>query len=185
MRAIAYIRVSTQQQGRSGLGLEAQQTAIEAFAATEGLNIFEWHQDVDSGANDDRVALRMAMNHAKILKCPIIVAKLDRLSRDVYFISGLMKNRVEFIVTELGRQDDPFTLHIFAALAEKERAMISARTKAALAAKKARGGTLGNATQLAKVRYVGTASGIANAREALRQQREDRKLETELLAKAQ
>jgi DNA invertase Pin-like site-specific DNA recombinase len=185
MRTIAYIRVSTQQQGRSGLGLEAQRSAITAFASADGLDIFEWHQDVDSGANDDRPSLCLAMRHAKILKCPIIVAKLDRLSRDVHFISGLMKRRVEFIVTELGRQDDPFTLHIFAALAEKERAMISARTKAALAAKKARGGILGNAGHLAKVRHVGTASGIAKAREALRQQREDRQLESELLAKAQ
>lgn len=128
--AIAYIRVSTQKQGRSGLGLDGQRATISKFAASEGMNIIEWKQDIESGAYSDRKALLDAIEHARILMCPILVAKLDRLSRDVAFITSLMARRVEFIVTELGRQDDPFVLHIFAALAEKERKLIGERTKA-------------------------------------------------------
>ena len=86
----------------------------------------------------------MALKRAHKAKCPVIVAKLDRLSRNVHFISGLMAHRVPFIVAELGADADPFMLHLYAALAEKERALISARTKAALAAKKAAGAKLGN-----------------------------------------
>ena len=91
-----------------------------------------------------RPQLAAALAHARKLKAPVIVAKLDRLGRDVHFISGLMVNRVPFIVTELGIDTDPFMLHIYAALAQKERALISARTKAALKAAKARGVKLGN-----------------------------------------
>jgi DNA invertase Pin-like site-specific DNA recombinase len=90
------------------------------------------------------VVLNAAINRARKAKAPIIVAKLDRLSRDVHYVSGLMKHRVPFIVAELGIDTDPFMLHLFAALAEKERAMISRRTKDALAAAKARGVRLGN-----------------------------------------
>ncbi len=93
----------------------------------------------------------------------MIVAKLDRLSRDVAFVAGLMAQRVPFIVTELGADADPFMLHVYAALAEKERAMISARTKAALQAKKATGTALGNRTNLEEAAKRGAA---ANAREA-------------------
>jgi DNA invertase Pin-like site-specific DNA recombinase len=93
----------------------------------------------------------------------VIVAKLDRLSRDVAFIAGLMAQRVPFIVAELGPDADPFMLHVYAALAEKERALISARTKAALQAKKATGAKLGNRTNLEEVRKLGAA---ANAQAA-------------------
>jgi DNA invertase Pin-like site-specific DNA recombinase len=86
---------------------------------------------------DRRPQLAAALGQARKAKCPVIVAKLDRLSRDVHFISGLMSHRVPFIVAELGADADPFMLHLYAALAEKERALISARTRAALAAKKA------------------------------------------------
>ena len=140
--AIACIRVSTQKQGRSGLGLDGQRATINQYAASQGMNIIEWKQDVESGANSDRQALAEAIEHARILKCPILVAKLDRLSRDVAFITSLMAQRVEFIVTELGRQDDPFVLHIFAALAEKERKPVCERT-IALAARSARGFQVG------------------------------------------
>jgi DNA invertase Pin-like site-specific DNA recombinase len=90
-----------------------------------------------------RPQLSAAIECARKAKLPIIVAKLDRLSRDVHYISGLMKHRVPFIVTELGADTDPFLLHIYAALAEKERQMISRRTKDALAAARARGVILG------------------------------------------
>src|SRR5262249_48346727 len=93
--------------------------------------------------DDDRPQLNAALDRARKAKAPILVAKLDRLSRNVHFISGLMRHRVPFIVAELGTDTDPFLLHLYAALAEKERAMISRRTRDALAAAKRRGVKLG------------------------------------------
>jgi DNA invertase Pin-like site-specific DNA recombinase len=146
--AVGYLRVSTREQGKSGLGLEAQRAAIESFAARENITIAEYFTEVESGKTisdtlAERPTLAAALTVAGDMKCPIIVSKLDRLSRDVHFISGLMVQRVHFIVCELGRSSDPFMLHLFAALAEKERALISQRTTAALAALKARGVKLG------------------------------------------
>jgi DNA invertase Pin-like site-specific DNA recombinase len=147
-QAVAYYRVSTQQQGRSGLGIEAQKAAIQRFAEAEGIDVVAEHVEVETGKGADalerRPELAAALANARKAKCPVVVAKLDRLSRDVHFISGLMAQRVPFIVAELGADADPFMMHIYAALAEKERALISARTKAALAAKKAQGVKLGN-----------------------------------------
>jgi DNA invertase Pin-like site-specific DNA recombinase len=147
--AIAYIRVSTVRQGRSGLGLEAQKAAIERFAAQEGFEIGEIFVEMQSGKDDDqrRPKLKAALDAARKAKAPVIVAKLCRLSRDVHFISGLMKHRVAFIVADLGADTDPFMLHIYAALFEKERRMISQRTKEALAAAKERGTPLGGLRQ--------------------------------------
>jgi DNA invertase Pin-like site-specific DNA recombinase len=145
--AIGYVRVSTEQQGSSGLGLEAQRDAIGAFAEREGLKVSRWFREVETGkgadALDRRPQLRAALQAARKARGPVLVAKLDRLSRSVHFISGLMAERVEFIVTDLGRQPDPFILHLWAALAEKERQMISDRTKAGLQAAKRRGVKLG------------------------------------------
>lgn len=154
---IAYIRVSKAKQGRSGLGLEAQQAAIKAFCAAHGYAIKGEYCEVETGkgadALDRRPQLAAAMQAARKLgtgsrrkrdAAPVVVAKLDRLSRDVHFISGLMSERVPFVVTELGPDVDPFMLHIYAAVAEKERAVIAQRTKDALAARKARGEPLGN-----------------------------------------
>ena len=141
--AIGYIRVSTAKQGRSGLGLEAQQAALAKFAEAEGFRFLATFTETESGADDDRPQLNAAIERARKAKAPIICAKLDRLSRDVHYISGLMKHRVPFIVAELGADTDPFLLHIYAALAEKERALISRRTKDALAAAKARGVVIG------------------------------------------
>src|SRR5260370_1250763 len=146
--AIAYYRVSTQQQGRSGLGIEAQKAAVARFAENEGIEIVAEHVEVETGkgadALDRRPELAAALARARKARCPVVVAKLDRLSRDVAFISGLMAHRVPFVVAELGIDADPFMLHLYAALAEKERTLISQRTKAALAAKKAQGVKLGN-----------------------------------------
>src|SRR6516162_10817859 len=148
--AIAYIRVSTQRQGKSGLGLEAQQAALARFAKTEGYSLIETFQEVETAKGDDalerRPQLAAAIKAARKVRAPIVVAKLCRLSRDVHFVSGLMAHKVPFIVTELGADADPFMLHIYAALAEKERRMISERTKAALRAAKARGVVLGGMT---------------------------------------
>jgi DNA invertase Pin-like site-specific DNA recombinase len=146
---IAYLRVSTQKQGTSGLGLEAQNEAIRRFAEVESRRVIETFTEVETAkgadALDRRPQLAAAIRAARKAKCPVVVSKLDRLSRDVHFISGLMRERVPFIVTELGADTDPFMLHIYAALAEKERRLISERTKASLAAAKARGVKLGGA----------------------------------------
>jgi DNA invertase Pin-like site-specific DNA recombinase len=145
--AIGYVRVSKPRQGRSGLGLEAQQAALARFAESEGYNLIQTFKEIETGKGADalerRPQLSAAMKAAKQCKAPVIVAKLDRLSRDVHFISGLMKHKVPFVVVELGADADPFMLHIYAALAEKEREYISQRTREALAAKKARGAKLG------------------------------------------
>ena len=163
---ISYIRVSTVAQGRSGLGLEAQRATIAQFGAAEGLEIAREFVEVETGKGSDalerRPQLRQALAAAKKLKCAVVVAKLDRLARDVSFIAGLMTNKVPFIVTSLGRNADPFMLHIYAALAEQERTLISQRTKAALAAAKARGVKLGN-PNLAAIRGSGGEAGKAEA----------------------
>ena len=147
-KGVAYLRVSTAGQGRSGLGLDAQRAAIKSFAAKEGFTVSHWFTDIESGkgsdALDKRPQLAAALQLARKTGASVLVAKLDRLSRDVHFISGLMAERVEFVVAELGRQADPFVLHLYAALAEKERALISDRTKAGLKAAKNRGVRLGN-----------------------------------------
>ena len=153
---ITYIRVSTESQGRSGLGVEAQRARISAFAKLESLETVREFVEIETGkgadALDRRPQLKAAIAAAKRLGTHIVVAKLDRLSRDVHFISGLMVHHVPFVVAE-GPNVDPFMLHIYAALAEKERALISERTKAGLAAAKERGTRLGN-PDLAEARKV-------------------------------
>jgi DNA invertase Pin-like site-specific DNA recombinase len=144
---IAYYRVSTSRQGRSGLGLEAQRRAVVAFAAAEGFTITAEFTEVETGkgsdALDKRPQLKAALKAAKKARCEVVVAKLDRLSRDVAFVATLMSQRVPFIVAALGKDVDPFTLHIYAALAEQERRLISRRTKEALAEARSRGVRLG------------------------------------------
>jgi len=170
---VSYVRVSTGRQGKSGLGLDAQRAAIQAFAHAHGLSILGEFVEVETGKGADaleqRPKLAAALEAARKARCEIAVAKLDRLSRDVAFIAGLMAQRVPFVVTELGRDVDPFMLHIYAALAEKERRLISARTKAALAQAKARGKKLGNA-----------ALAAANRAEALERAEELRPVLEEL-----
>ena len=160
-QVVSYIRVSTDKQGKSGLGIEAQREAVARFAAAEGLEVVAEYVEVETGKGSDalerRPQLAAALAAARKLKSHVVVAKLDRLSRDVAFISGLMAHKVGFIVAELGADCDPFMLHIYAALAEKERHLISARTTAALAAKKAQGATLGNRTNLAEAQALGVA----------------------------
>jgi len=161
-----YIRVSTSQQGRSGLGIEAQRQSLQQFAKAEGLEVIREFVEVETGKGSDaldrRPQLKAALAVAKRLKCHVAVSKLDRLGRDVHFISGLMAHRVPFVVAELGADVDPFVLHLFAALAEKERSLISTRTRQALAAAQARGVTLGS-PKLAQARESAMASIKAGA----------------------
>lgn len=160
-RAIAYLRVSSAQQGKSGLGIEAQRAAIARFAEAEGIEIVGEHVEVESGKGSDAIARRpelaAALAAARKARCPVIVAKLCRLSRDVHFISGLMAEKVPFIVAELGTDADPFMIHLYAALAQKERALIAQRTREALAAAKERGTRLGN-PRIAAAQAKGSAS---------------------------
>jgi DNA invertase Pin-like site-specific DNA recombinase len=141
--AVGYLRVSTREQGRSGLGLAAQRHDIEVFGAKEAFFVKSWHQDIQTGGGKDALLLRpglaRALKEARAERSPLIVSRLDRLSRNVHFITGLMEHKVHFVVAALGRDCDSFTLHIYASLAEQERKMISERIKAALARSKNRG----------------------------------------------
>src|SRR5690242_15286825 len=163
---IGYVRVSTDKQGKSGLGIEAQKQALERFATAEGFDVGRVYVEIETGkgadALDRRPQLAAALKEAHRQRCPIAVAKLDRLSRDVHFISGLMAHKVPFLVADLGPDVDPFILHLFAALAEKERSMISKRTREALKAAKARGVALGG-PKLRQARKAAEVSIKANA----------------------
>jgi DNA invertase Pin-like site-specific DNA recombinase len=166
-QAVAYYRVSTARQGRSGLGIDAQRNAVARFAETERFQIACEFVEAESGKGADalerRPQLAAALATGRALKCPVLVAKLDRLSRDVAFVAGLMAQRVPFIVAELGIDADPFMLHLYAALAEKERRLIAERTKAALAERKARGTRLGNPWNLRGAGELGRQSLVADA----------------------
>jgi DNA invertase Pin-like site-specific DNA recombinase len=137
------------------------------FAEIEDLTIVAEFVEAETGKGSDaldrRPQLAAALAAARSAKCSVVVAKLDRLSRDVAFVSGLMAQRVPFIVAELGRDADPFMLHLYAALAEKERRLISERTKAALAAKKAAGARLGNPRNVKQAGELGRSVQIADA----------------------
>ena len=152
MRAIIYTRVSTAEQRKSGLGLQSQLDAVNEFCLKERIDVIANYQESESGKGFDaiekRPQLARALAHAKKENASLIVSKLDRLSRNVAFISSLMEMKVAFIVAQLGKDADPFMLHLYAALSEKEREMISTRTKAALAVLKAKGVVLGNQTNL-------------------------------------
>lgn len=169
---VAYIRVSTQKQGRSGLGIEAQQAAIARFAADEGLAIAATFVEVETGkgadALDQRPQLAAALALAATNRATLVVAKLDRLTRDVHFGSGLLtRGKQKFRVADMPHADN-FQLHIMLAVAEKEREMISIRTKQALAAAKARGKQLGSPTIAARNRDA--AEGRARQLQGLLQE---------------
>lgn len=146
MKAIGYLRVSTREQGDSKLGLAAQRAALEAFAASAGIELLDVVEEVASGGLDVslRPVLASVLATARKRRLHVLVSKLDRLSRRVDQISRLMAQRVPFVVAELGIDVDPFTLHIYAALAEKERRLIAERTKAALQRKIEQGWQAGN-----------------------------------------
>ena len=139
---VAYYRVSTDRQGESGLGLEAQRAAVSKFIGSGSL-LAEF-QEIESGKNHThRPQLTTALAMCRTSRATLVIAKLDRLARDVHFISGLMKAGVDFVAVDMP-QANKLTVHILAAVAEHEREAISQRTKAALQAAKARGTQLGN-----------------------------------------
>ena len=163
---VGYVRVSTAGQGASGLGLEGQQAAIDAYAKAAGASIVRVYTEVESGRKSDRPELAKALAHAKRSRATLVVAKLDRLARNVVFLSRLMEAKADFVACD-NPAANKLTLHILAAVAEAEAEAISARTKAALTAYKARGGKLGgqlkqcrNLTQEARQRGA-KAAGVA------------------------
>jgi DNA invertase Pin-like site-specific DNA recombinase len=177
-RYIAYYRVSTTRQGRSGLGIEAQKQAVQTHLKAEKL--LSEYTEVETGTRSDRPQLAAALAACRVHKAVLIIAKLDRLARNVAFVSSLMEAGVEFEACDFP-QANRLTIHILAAVAEHEAQMISDRTRAALAAAKARGtilggfrGRAGTCTDLAKARAVRSAkardraSDLASTVEELR-----------------
>jgi DNA invertase Pin-like site-specific DNA recombinase len=156
---ISYLRVSTDKQGRSGLGLEAQRHAVTTHVA--GGRLLAEYIEIESGKRNDRPQLAVALAHARATGARLIIAKLDRLSRSVYFISSLMEAGVDFLACDLPMADK-LTIHVLAAVAEHEREMISARTKAAMAAAKARGVRFGNPHGARALRAAGKGNAAAN-----------------------
>lgn len=166
-RFISYIRVSTLKQGRSGLGEEAQRATIQETATRNGWTVLQEFKEIESGKIDDRPQLRKALEACKRTGARLLVAKLDRLSRDVAFVAGLMKTKAEFVACDMP-EANTFSIHIMSAMAQYERELISKRTKDALQAAKARGKKLGknNLTQ------EGASKGAAESRK-IRQAKAD------------
>ncbi len=161
-KLVAYYRVSTAKQGASGLGLEGQETAVASYARAAGGHILRAYTEIETGKRSDRPELARALADCKRSRAVLVTAKLDRLARNVHFLSGLMEAGVEFVCCDMPSANR-LTLHIMAAVAEDEAKRISERTKAALAAYKARGGLLGAARPGAY-----RLKGGANARAAQR-----------------
>jgi DNA invertase Pin-like site-specific DNA recombinase len=151
---VSYARVSTERQGRSGLGLEAQRKAVSDHLNGGNWELIAEFVEVESGKRNDRPKLAEALHRAKVTGATLVIAKLDRLSRNVAFIAALMDSGVEFVACDMPMANR-LTVHILAAVAEHEREMISQRTKAALAAVKARGKKLGNPNGAQALRAIG------------------------------
>lgn len=160
--AIAYYRVSTRRQGESGLGLEGQRAAVQPFAAARGLTLIEEVVEVETGTGKrNRPGLNAALEKARQTGAVLLIAKLDRLSRNVAFVSALMESGVKFVAVDMPEVDD-LTVYLVAAMAQREAALVSTRTRAALSAAKARGVKLGTVQNL-------TAEGRDRGREVQRE----------------
>jgi len=161
-RFVAYYRVSTEKQGKSGLGLEAQRAAVEAYLNGGSWKLQAEFTEIESGKRADRPKLAEAVKAAKKHKATLVIAKLDRLSRNVAFIANLMEAGVDFVAVDLPHANK-LTIHILSAVAEHEREMISHRTRAALNAAKSRGVQLGNRSNLDVAQARSRASRISEA----------------------
>lgn len=162
MQIVSYLRVSTARQGASGLGLEAQRAAVQGFAAAGGHTIVAELLEVESGGKADRPQLAAALATCRLHRAALVIAKLDRLARNVAFIANLMDGGVEFLACDMPHANR-LTLHLLAAIAEHEREMISQRTKAALAAARARGVRLGNPQGAMRLREHGNRAAAASS----------------------
>lgn len=162
-RAVVYYRVSTARQGASGLGLEAQRVAVETLCSSRGWSIIAPpFQEVESGKRSDRPELLKALEQAKLTGARLVIAKLDRLSRDATFLLTLQDSGVRFVAADMPDAND-LTVGIMALVARQERQAISRRTKEALAVAKARGVRLGNPNGAAAFRRAGKGTGAAIA----------------------
>src|SRR4051812_47226824 len=167
---VSYLRVSTDRQGHSGLGIEAQRKAVEDYLNGGRWALLSEFVEVESGKRDDRPKLQAALTCCKITGAKLVIAKLDRLARNVAFVSNLMESGVDFVAVDFP-QANRLTVHILAAVAEHEAAMISQRTRAALAAAKARGKKLGDDRG-----NIATVSGLGNQASAIvRKRRTDKR----------
>ncbi len=170
-KAIAYFRVSTAKQGASGLGMAAQRQAVESLCAARGWDIIAPpFTEVESGKRDDRPELVAAIERCRLTGAVLVVAKLDRLSRNLAFLATLQDGGIKFVAADMPEANE-LTVHIMAAVAQAERKLISARTKAALEAAKARGQKLGNPNGAAAFRRAG--KGNTAALEAVRVNADD------------
>ena len=143
MKIVSYLRVSTAKQGQSGLGIEAQRSAIERYAVSKQAMVLETYTEIESGKHDQRIELSKALHHAKVTGATLVIAKLDRLSRDVEFLYRMMNSGVKFICADMPDANE-MTVGIMAVVAQQEREAISKRTKDALQEAKKRGQKLGN-----------------------------------------
>jgi len=161
-KAVSYLRVSTAKQGKSGLGLEAQRASIGRLLGEKGTELVKEFVDIETGSRNERNGLEDAMAYAKKTDALLVIAKLDRISRRVSFIAALMESGIKFAIADLPNAN-AFQIHIYAALAQEERRLISERTKAALQAAKQRGIVLGKTGAALAERNIQAANSFARS----------------------
>ncbi len=167
-KLVSYIRVSTQRQGDSGLGLDAQRSCVQQYADSTSSTIIAEYVEVESGKRTNRAQLAAAIEFCRKNDATLIIAKLDRLARNVHFVSGLLESGVRFHAADMPNADR-FMLHVYAAMAEEEGRRISERTKAALTAARARGVILGATGQALADRHRASADAFAHSMSSMLQ----------------
>jgi DNA invertase Pin-like site-specific DNA recombinase len=162
---VSYLRVSTDKQGKSGLGLEAQRASVADYLNGGRWELIAEFVEVESGKDDQRPKLREALHRAKVTGATLVVAKLDRLSRNVAFLASIQESKVKFVCADMPEANE-FTIHILAAVAQHERKAISERTRSAMQAAKARGQVFGNPNGARALRGLGNDAGVAAVKAA-------------------